>query len=405
MKRTFTILFLLVASLLLVACDGDSGPTVLKTVSMFGGTDANRGVYSGTLLDFQEEHDVIIRDKSSTSSEEWKTGVINSFSLGNEPDVLQFFTGETAKPLIDEGKVVSIETIREKYPNYANNINPLVLDDYAVPTTGFVEGIFVNTDHFKSNDSKAYLDKDAWTWDEFLDLLDLLVDENDEPDYYPIAYGVDIPHYWIDHLVASELGPDYYNEIIGTGGADKLANALYRLNELDQYLSKNTSEAISSQNFLDGKYTFQLDGSWFAGRIELENVEVFPFPKINENGSPLLSGFTSGFYITKKAWDNPVRRELAVKLVETLTSTAKLSDFVTAGGGFASDLNAKPKEESDLQVALRNLSSRIDFPVLPLGDASVSGSYPVLVESQAAFVNKNTSSALEAINEYITKQK
>ena len=76
-----------------------------------------------------------------------------------------------------------------------------------VPTTGFVEGIFTNTAHFKSEEAKAYLAKDAWTWEEFVALLAILVEDNEDVDgYAPIAYGQNIPHYWLDHLVAAELG-------------------------------------------------------------------------------------------------------------------------------------------------------------------------------------------------------
>jgi len=77
---------------------------------------------------------------------------------------------------------VSIEEIRTKYPNYAENINPAILDDYAVPTTGFVEGIFTNTAHFKSEEAKAYLAKDAWTWAEFIELLEILMEDNEDVD-------------------------------------------------------------------------------------------------------------------------------------------------------------------------------------------------------------------------------
>lgn len=404
MKRILGFIFILVSSLLLVACNGDSS-NELRTVSMFGGTDANRGVYSSTLLEFQNEHDVVIKDNSSTSNEEWKASVVASFKNGTEPDVLQFFTGEDAKPFVEAGLVISIEDIRKEYPEYAKNINPAVLDDYAVPTTGFVEGLFTNTAHFKSTAAKAYLEKDAWTWDEFVDLLEILVEDNkDVPGYAPIAYGINIPHYWLDHLPAAALGVNYYEEITGTGGQAKLASALYHLNEIKDYLSLDTTEEISSENFLKGDYTFQLDGSWFAGRIELETIEVFPFPSISDHGTPLLSGFTSGFYITKKAWDNKDKRDLAVKLIQSLTSTSKLSEFVTVGGGFASDSNAKPSEENSIQVALRLLASRTDFNALPLGDSSKSGTYAILVEGQASFVNKQETIAAAAIKEYLDGQ-
>lgn len=102
----------------------------LNTVSMFGGTDANRLVYESNIYRFEREHDVVEKDNSATSDEEQKAEVIALFDAGNEPDVLQYFTGEAAAPFVDAGLVVSIEEIRTKYPDYAENINPAILDDY-----------------------------------------------------------------------------------------------------------------------------------------------------------------------------------------------------------------------------------------------------------------------------------
>lgn len=406
-KRIMLILLSCFTLMAVVSCTEVEKVVELNTVSMFGGTDANRIVYESEIYKFQTAHGIKVKDKSQSADEEWKASVIASFDSGNEPDVLQFFTGETAKPFVDAGLVMSIEDIRKEYPNYAKNIDESVLGCHSVPTTGFVEGIFVNKDHFKSDEAKAYLEKDAWTWDEFKELCAILAEDNaDVDDYAPIAYGQNIPHYWIDHLVIAMLGPDYYNVIKGDNGADKLTEALLKLSEIKDYLSYDESEEFSSQAFLDGKYTFQLDGSWFSGRISLENVTVYPFPTVvEEYGSPLLSGFTSGFYITKKAWDNPEKRELAVKFVEALTSQETLSKFVTYGGGFAADSEAKPANETPIAEALRLLAPRADFPILPLGDASVAGTYAGLVEVQASFVNNQEDIARAAVVTYINGQK
>src|SRR5690625_3164793 len=152
MKRLFSIFILLAVSLVLVSCD-DS--TTLTTVSMFGGTDPNGEVYREIIDDFKKETGWKVKDTSTQANEEWKEKVRNDFVSGNEPDVLQFFTGEDAKAFVDAGKVVSIEEIRKEYPNYAKNINESLMGTHSVPTTGFVEGIFTNTTHFKSNESKA----------------------------------------------------------------------------------------------------------------------------------------------------------------------------------------------------------------------------------------------------------
>jgi len=404
MKRLFSIFILLAVSLVLVSCD-DS--TTLTTVSMFGGTDPNGEVYREIIDDFKKETGWKVKDTSTQANEEWKEKVRNDFVSGNEPDVLQFFTGEDAKAFVDAGKVVSIEEIRKEYPNYAKNINESLMGTHSVPTTGFVEGIFTNTTHFKSNESKAYLNKTNWTWDEFKDLLALLVDENDTEGYKPISMGQDIPHYWLDHMVLADLGEDFATVIKGTNGDQKLTETLLKLNEIKEYLSYESSEADASQGFKDGDYTFLLDGSWAAGGLvgsEVEeHVKVFPFPVVNEDvGTVLLSGYTSGFYITKKAWDNEDKRAKAVEFVEMMTSTTALTKYAKVGG-FAADDNAVPADVHPINKELAALGGVSDFATLPFGDLSNPDGYKILTDNQGAYFSGNETDTLKFVKEFLKK--
>lgn len=42
--------------------------------------------------------------------------MLADFETGSEPDVLFFFTNADADPIINAGRVISIEDIREVYP-------------------------------------------------------------------------------------------------------------------------------------------------------------------------------------------------------------------------------------------------------------------------------------------------
>ncbi len=97
-------------------------PVTLKTVSMFGGTDPNKEAYESINADFMKENgNITIEDNSQTSDEEWKAAVNADFSVGNEPDVIQFFTDATADTIVATGKLVSLEEIRAEYPDYAKD--------------------------------------------------------------------------------------------------------------------------------------------------------------------------------------------------------------------------------------------------------------------------------------------
>ena len=126
-------------------------PVTLKTVSMFGGTDPNAEVYQAINNELMEQYDYItIEDNSQSSDEEWKAAVNADFSVGNEPDVIQFFTDATADTIVATDKLVSIDEIRAEYPEYAADTLDSALAaaantdgvSRAVPTTGYWEGLY-----------------------------------------------------------------------------------------------------------------------------------------------------------------------------------------------------------------------------------------------------------------------
>lgn len=127
--------------------EASGNPVTLRTVSMFGGTDPNKETYEAINKEFMEQYDYItIEDNSQTSDEEWKAAVNADFSVGNEPDVIQFFTDATADSIIATDKLVSIEDIRAEYPDYAADTLDSALQaaantdgvERAVPTTGIL---------------------------------------------------------------------------------------------------------------------------------------------------------------------------------------------------------------------------------------------------------------------------
>ena len=102
---------------------GIKSPVTLKTVSMYGGTDANAPNYQAINQVFMEQYSYItIEDDSQASNQDWKTKIAADFSVGNEPDVIQFFTDANASDVLATDKFVTIEEIRELYPEYASDV-------------------------------------------------------------------------------------------------------------------------------------------------------------------------------------------------------------------------------------------------------------------------------------------
>ena len=110
--------------------EASGNPVTLRTVSMFGGTDPNKETYEAINKEFMEQYDYItIEDNSQTSDEEWKAAVNADFSVGNEPDVIQFL----------KTSVQNIRTMRQTHwiPHYRQRQTPTVLSvRFRQPDTG-----------------------------------------------------------------------------------------------------------------------------------------------------------------------------------------------------------------------------------------------------------------------------
>ncbi|HBI73139.1 MAG TPA: ABC transporter substrate-binding protein, partial [Lachnospiraceae bacterium] len=99
---------------------------------------------------------ITIEDDSQSSDQDWKAKIAADFAVGNEPDVIQYFTDANASDVLAANKLVSIEEIKKSYPNYAGDTLDSALIaaanpdgvERAVPTTGYWEGLFCNKDLF-----------------------------------------------------------------------------------------------------------------------------------------------------------------------------------------------------------------------------------------------------------------
>ena len=277
------------------------GAVELRLTTTFAGEDSNAQNYKDAVKAWEAETGNSVVDTSATADETFKTRVATDFETGSEPDVLFFFNGADSNSFIEAGKVVSIDEIRAAYPDYASNMNEdlitaSLVDDkkYAVPANGYWEAMFVNTE-----------------------VLD--------------AAGVAMP------------GADY---------------------TMDQF--KADCEKI--------KAAFLIDGSWKVGGIvsscqsdpndpatldtaKLDKFDVTYVPgKGSRKATDLVGGLSSGYFITRKAWDDPAKRAAAVSFVEYLTSDEMVPKFAQHG---ASALKNAPEVDSSefnsLQIKAMNM--------------------------------------------------
>ena len=316
----------LAAMMMWLLCAGTPAEGVtLRTVSSFAGTDAAALSYVELLREYEEVSGNVVEDSSGTSDESWKAGVLSDFAAGNEPDILFFFAcSADSAPILR--KMVPISEINAAYPELDLPESDILREAdgavYAIPVRPYYEGLFVNTDLFESCGAPL---PDSWAH------LEEAVAIFNAAGIVPIAASLsDIPHYVAECAVLAACGPEDYTARPGTieavprGWYDGM-EALRRLYALHAFPENalNTSEAITSELFRQKRAAMQFDGSWFANSIPESNMDttiVMPVPALRGGGQGgIIGGVSMGFYLTRRVWDDPLRRDAAVALLRWFT--------------------------------------------------------------------------------------
>ena len=417
MKKFLAMLLALVMVLSLVACGGQNGndsqntdgaSVTLNVVTSYGGDDGNRKNFENTVAAYEEATGNKVNDGSATSNEEWKAKVLTDFETGSEPDVLFFFTNADAEPFITANKVVSIDEIRAEYPDYAANMKDSMMataadgKHYSVPSSGFWENMFVNKTVLEA--CGVAMPGPDYTWDQFLADCQTILDNG----YTPIACSLfEVPHYWFEFAVmnngtmASQLDiptVDADGKLDAVG--EKWVAALNDLKDLYErgYFPKNTltaSDAETVAMFGEGEAAFLIDGSWKVGYFsenhadELDNYSVSFVPAKGERkATEAIGGISMGYFITRKAWDDPAKREAAVKFVETLTSDETLSTFVTTevtalvNGAKPAGLNALQQTAADVNAQITGVIGAVQDTITGEAKADLFGNIQKVVSGQ-----------------------
>ena len=397
-----------------VASEEGKKEVTLKTVSMFGGTDPNAEVYQAINDELMAQYDYItIEDNSQSSDEEWKAAVNADFSVGNEPDVIQFFTDATADTIVATDKLVSIEEIRAEYPEYAKDTLDSALSaaantdgvERAVPTTGYWEGLFCNKDLFDQYNLELPTD-----WDSLVTAIETFK----ENDIIPIACSLNnVPHYWIEFLMLYSSGVDEFTTIPTTapGGWAEGLSLFKTLRDMGAFPADTDTvdDAYTGQLFRDKKAAMQLDGSWYSGNItDTDNTVVIAFPGVpnqKAEANSLIGGISSGFYITRKAWEDPDKRDAAVKFVMAHTSQAGVQRYWEATGAVSqAAVEVTPVEgATPFAESIAAYTSSASAIVAPT-DARIGDAYKTLV-AQIVKVSTGAITAEDAINEALATMK
>lgn len=348
MKKLLVLLLTLTMVASLAACANQGKPASSKKVTLnvtttYAGNDGNAENFQAAVTDWETKSGHKVNDSSATSDETFKSRVLADFETGSEPDVLFFFNGVDSNPFVQAGKVVSIDTIRKEFPNYATNMkdgmlgaSPVDGKNYSVPVNGYWEGMFVNKEVCKA--AGVEIPGPNTTWDEFLDICQKIKDAG----YAPIAASLaTVPHYWFEFSIYNYLSPATHN-ILPKGTDDvqgkAWVNGLSDIKDLYDrgFFPENTLTGTDDETvlmFIENKAAFLIDGSWKVGGIEglttdIDNFTVTYVPGKNDRKTTdIIGGLSSGYYITKKAWDDSDKRAAAVDFISHMTSDEMVSKF------------------------------------------------------------------------------
>lgn len=327
----------------------------LNVTTTFAGEDGNAQNFKDAVAAWEEETGNTVNDASATSDETFKTRVVTDFETGADPDVLFFFNGADANPFIEAGKVVSIDEIREVYPDYASNMDDnriagSLVDGkkYAVPVNGFWEGLFVNSEVLEA--AGVEVPGTDYTVDQFKADCEKIKAAG----YTPIAAALgNIPHYWWEFAIFNHTGPEKHLTVPESVD-DEIGQAwvagMEDIKELYEagYFPENTLSATDDETFamfMDGKAAFLIDGSWKVGGIvgacqsDPEDASTLDQEKLDKftvsyvpgtdarKATDLIGGLSMGYYISRAAWEDPDRQAAAVDFVSYMTSDEMVAKF------------------------------------------------------------------------------
>ncbi|MBO7354901.1 MAG: extracellular solute-binding protein, partial [Lachnospiraceae bacterium] len=89
---------------------------------------------------------------------------------------------------------------------------------------------------------------------------------------------------------------------------------------------------ISKSLFLSGDAIYLLEGSWYASTInERKDSDDFAVTYVpgtaTRKTTDIIGGLSTGYFITKKAWEDEEKRDAAVSFVEYMTANERISKF------------------------------------------------------------------------------
>ncbi len=337
-KRIALVLVMIVACLPL--CGVTAEGITLKTASSFADTDIAAQTYLDMLTAWEEETGNTIEDYSSLEDETWSARMAEAIAAGGY-DVFCYRAGTPESAAILP-YVVPISEIAAAYPDLAFAQRGILAEAdgnvYAIPVRASWWALYCNKDLFVANGLAAPTD-----WPK----MEAAIAKFRELGITPIAVSfADVPGTLAEFAILSSGTVAEHNA--RPASPDQLPGSWPRGMELLQKLKKlgafaedatATDDMNATDKFLNKEAAMRVDGSWLAEAMiaedQWDNVVVLPFPASDPSADPYatLGNMDMGFYLSRAAWNDPAKRDAAVRLLERLTNPSAVVEFSFPYGG------------------------------------------------------------------------
>jgi len=316
-------------------------PLSLNIAASFS-SDIAAQTYQSLSSIFAARYGIQILDTSALSEEAYIRQIINDFAAGNEPDVF-YYPLDAAQTMIDNEQVVSLDEIRRHYPQYATTVQDNILEqmtdaagnNWCVPVLGSYQALYCNVKLFEIYGAPL-----PYTWSDLMKAIDTFQQYN----VVPIAAGfLDNSNMWLDHLILAHGTGEHAALPIERKDIPFTWNqALAQLPHLNQREAfpgnvTSLSHANAQTLFSSGKAAMILDTSSNLSLLGNDDTIIalsIPCKAPASGEQHLIVDFSSGFFISRKAWENESLRDAAVQFVVYMSSPEAVSRLVTDGGGY-----------------------------------------------------------------------
>lgn len=314
----------------------------IRFINSWGGSDPKAEALQKVFYAFTEKNTNVRIINDSLYGEDFLIKLKSDFASGNDPDVFGIWPGTDIQKLVEVGKVADLTDVLNNDPGWKEGFHDNVWSYttfnnrvYGLPVEIIFEGLYVNTDLFEQYGVKIPV-----TYEE----LKSAVKTFRENGIIPIAFNCKAEGTYLYQNMAMMIGG---KEAIENPIENQTVNACYikALNKMKELYDLGAfpedlfilSSVERNELFIQKKAAMIVQGSWFSPAIPDDStVDFVPFPEMvkgKKRYTTMVYGLGGGtFYMSQKAWEDPIKREACLKLLRHLTSRETATYFAKETG-------------------------------------------------------------------------